>query len=63
MAEAAANAGGHDNARLPLDSFTQSSPPGWVTGIKRYPIGRYAQLLKLWWLQTDPDEAQWGPAK
>ena len=47
MDAAAANAGGHDNAPLPLDSFTKSTPPGWVTGIKRCPIRRYAQLLKL----------------
>eukprot|EP00959_Pyramimonas_sp_CCMP1952_P375144 7856562-Pyramimonas_sp.AAC.1 len=30
MAEAAANAGGHDNARLHLDLFTRSSPHGWT---------------------------------
>eukprot|EP00959_Pyramimonas_sp_CCMP1952_P089633 1875217-Pyramimonas_sp.AAC.1 len=62
MDGASANVSGHDNSRLPLDSFTRSTPPGWVTGIKRYPIRRYAQLLKLWWLQTDLHEEQWGPA-
>eukprot|EP00959_Pyramimonas_sp_CCMP1952_P366960 7685941-Pyramimonas_sp.AAC.1 len=61
MTDAATNDSGN-GSKLPLDSFTRSTPPGWVTGIKRYPIRRYAQLLKLWWLQTDLSEAQWGPA-
>eukprot|EP00959_Pyramimonas_sp_CCMP1952_P377034 7897405-Pyramimonas_sp.AAC.1 len=47
MDGAAANVSGHDNSTLPLDSFRRSTPPGWVTGIKRYPIRRYAQLLNF----------------
>ena len=50
------------SSRLPLDTFTRSTPPGWTVNIQRYPIRRYAQLLKLWWLQTDLPEHQWGPA-
>ena len=48
--------------RMPLDSFTKSTPPGWAPKIKKYPFRRYAQLLRLWQLQTDLAEEAVGPA-
>ena len=46
---------------LPLNQFTQKTPPGWRPGVPRYPLRLYEQLLKLWWRQTDVSEAQSGP--
>ena len=50
------------NSKLPLDTFTRSTPPGWMPNVVRYPFRRYIQLMKLWWLQTDCAEDRMGPA-
>ena len=44
--------------KLALDNFTRATPPGWRPGIRRYPYKRLLQLMKLWWRQTDVDEAR-----
>ena len=48
--------------RMPLDAFSKSTPPGWAPKVKKYPFRRYAQLLRLWQLQTDLAEEAIGPA-
>ena len=53
---------GDAGSRLSLDYFTRSVPPGWRPHIRTYPFRRYQQLLKLWWMQTDQPEQQWGPS-
>ena len=50
------------NVGLPLKSFNKSTPPGWTTGDPTYPLRQYAQLLRLWWRQTDLPETAAGPA-
>ena len=50
------------DAKLPLDTFTQSTPPGWRPGLRWYPLMRYRQLLALWYRQTSLGETQLGPA-
>ena len=62
MANADQDTGGGTLSRMPLDVFSRGVPPGWQPGLRRYPMRRYQQLLRLWWLQTDVPEAQAGPA-
>ena len=50
------------NSKMPLDTFTRGTPPGWMANIVRYPFRRYMQLLRLWHLQTDLLEERIGPA-
>ena len=49
------------NTGLPLQSFSKSAPPGWRSGLPKYPYRLYIQLLKLWWRQTDITEGAAGP--
>ena len=45
-----------------LDTFSKSSPPAWAPNIVRFPLRRYIQLLKLWWMQTDLSTERIGAA-
>ena len=47
---------------LPLDQFTNATPPGWRPGITHYPFRRFKERLQLWSSTTDRTVAQQGPA-
>ena len=51
-----------NDAGMPLDQFSKTTPPGWRPGVAKYPLRRYQQLMSLWWRQTDMPETSVGPA-
>ena len=62
IAETGPETGGGSLSRLPLDVFSRGVPPGWQPGLRKYPMRRYQQLLRLWWMQSDVPEHQAGAA-
>jgi hypothetical protein len=50
------------NARMALDSSSKNTPPGWKSGIRTYPLGRYRQIMTLWKITTEINQIQFGAA-
>ena len=47
---------------LPLDEFTERTPPGWKPGLEHYPLKLFMEKLKLWYAVVDrTDESKLGP--
>ena len=47
---------------LPLDQYTQTTPPGWKPFLTHYPFRRFVERLRLWYRLTNLEIAQIGTA-
>ena len=46
---------------IPLQNYSERTPPGWTPYDVHYPFRKYIQLLRLWFRVTTATEESLGP--